>query len=267
MLKQLAYGATLLLIAVFTPIFAISQSTNASALYDQPRAVNLDPIVRRTFPRYYGREPYQLLYTDGFYPIGWSSDGKFAYYVEPVDEACGCYFAELVIQDLRTDKELWKFRNEPESHIDDKGESIPDDMRKLWRRNQKMFSEKLREHGIVPRSRFALLGRTFVSGGKTYTAKVTARKGNDADDMERVKSVVLEFSTPRLGKKSIFTAAYKADEMYVSPLDVAVAGAFKSPFENRVAIVMIKVQRGWEGPPHTVEAQIVGADLVTGFRR
>ena len=55
--------------------------------------------------------------------------------------------------------------------------------------------------------------------------------------------------------------------MYVSPLDVAVAGAFKSPFENRVAVVMLKVQRGWEGPPHTVEAQIAGADLGSGFRR
>ncbi|MEP7149270.1 MAG: hypothetical protein ABI857_10335 [Acidobacteriota bacterium] len=264
MLKQFA---TLFLIAIFTPTLAIAQSTNAAASYDQPRAVNLDPLVRRTFPSYYGRKPYQRLYTDGFYPIGWSRDGKFAYYVEPVDEACGCYFAELVIQDLRTDEELWKFRNEPQSRVNDKGESIPDDMRKLWRRNQKMFSEKLREHGIVPQSRFALLGRTFVSGGRTYTAKVTAKKGNDSDDMKRVKSVELEFSTPRLGKKTIFTAAYEGDEMYVSPLEVAVAGAFKSPFENRAAIVMIRVQRGWEGPPHTVEAQIAGSDLGTGFKK
>ncbi len=267
MLKQLIPGVTLLLIAVFAPIFAIGQTTKPAPFYDQPRAVDLDRIVRRTFPTYFGREPYQLLYTEGFYPIGWSRDGKFAYYVEPVDEACGCYFAELVIQDLRTDKELWKFRNKPESRMNDKGESIEDDIRKLWQRNQKLFSEKLREHGIVSQSRFALLSRTFVSNGRAYTAKVTARKGYDADDMKRVKNVVLEFSTPRLGKKTAFTAAYKADEMYVAPLEVDVAGVFRSPFENRAAIVMIKVQRGWEGPPHTVKVQIAGADLVSGFRR
>ena len=29
---------------------------------------------------------------ENFYPVGWSKDGKFAYYLEPVDEACGCYF-------------------------------------------------------------------------------------------------------------------------------------------------------------------------------
>ena len=111
---------------------------------------------------------------------------------------------------------------------------------------------------------------TFAIAQPNYViprAKVTAPKGNDADGMERVKSVVLEFSSPRLGKKSLYMAEYKSDDMYVSPLDVAVAGVFKSPFENRVAVVMINVERGWEGPPHTVDIRIAGADLVTGFRK
>lgn len=40
---------------------------------------------------------------ENFFPIGWSKDGKFAYYLEPVDEACGCYFGKLVIVDLKND--------------------------------------------------------------------------------------------------------------------------------------------------------------------
>jgi hypothetical protein len=30
--------------------------------------------------------------------------------------------------------------------------------------------------------------------------------------------------------------------------------------------VMLKVQRGWEGPPHTVDIKIVGANLDRGFK-
>ena len=255
--------ATLIIIAISTFAPALSQTN-----YGQPRAVSFDRILRRAFPQYYGQQEYQQLLPEAFYPIGWSRDGKFAFYVEPPDEACGCYFAELVIQDLRTDKELWKFKNDPESRLNAKGEIIEDDMRRLWLRNQKLFSKKLREHGIIPHARFALLGRDFTVGGKTYTTKVTAPKSKDDEyDMDRVASLVLQLSTSSLGKKTLHTAEYKGKDILAAPLDVTVAGAFKSPYENRVAIVMINVFRGWEGPPHPTDNVIVGADLRTGFRK
>lgn len=243
---------------------------HAQTNYSIPRAVALDPIVRRTFRSFFVRAytggPIQQLYTDGFYPIGWSRDGKFAYYTEPVDEECGCYFAELHIIDLRTDKVLWKFDNKPMDRMDEKGIPIPDDMQKLWARNRQMFSEKLAEHGIEQLARFALLPRSFSSRGKTYSAKITAPKGKDDDGLVRARSVLLDLSSPTLGRKTLYSADYRGD-MYGGPLDVAVAGAFKSPHENRAAIIMINVKRGWEGPPHTVDVSIAGADLVNGFGR
>lgn len=255
--------ATMILIAISTLAPALSQTN-----YRQPRSVTFDRILRRTFPQYYGREEYKQLLSAGFYPIGWSRDGKFAYYTEPVDEACGCYFAELVIQDLRTDKEVWKFKNDPESRTNAKGEMLQDDMRRLWRRNQKMFSGKLREHQIIPHTRFTLLGKSFVIGGKTYITKITAPKSKDDEyEMDRVKSINVELTSMSLGRKTLHSSEYKGDQIYAAPLEVMIAGAFKSPYENRVAIVMLKVQRGWEGPPHTVDIQIVGADLVRGFAR
>ncbi|MGB7069283.1 MAG: hypothetical protein WBD22_07295 [Pyrinomonadaceae bacterium] len=259
---------SLLLIAFLLSPFAAAQ-TNPGANYAIPREVNLDRIVRRSFPGYYGRNYpggiYQRLYTDSFYPIGWSRDGKLAYYVEPVDEACGCYFAELKIVDLRTDTVLWEFNNKPEERTKPTGEILVDDMQQLWKRNRKLFSEKLAEHKIIP-SRFTLLGRSFAAGGKTYTAKMTSPKGTDDDGRDRVKSVRLDLSAPRYGKKTLYSKTYSSD-MFTSPLDTAVAGAFKSPFENRAAIVMINVQRGYEGPPHTVDLKITGADLVSGFKK
>ena len=255
--------ATFIIIAIATFVPALSQTN-----FTQPRAVSFDRVTRRLFPTYYGAAEYQQLMSEGFYPIGWSRDGKFAYYVEPPDEACGCYFAELVIQDLKTDKEVWKFKNDPESRTNPKGEILDDDIRRLWRRNQKMFSKKLREHRIIPLRRFALLGTSFSIGGKAYTANLTAQKSKDDEyDMERVMKMKVSLSTASLGNKSLSDIAYKGDEANNAPLEAALAGVFKSPYENRVAIVLFKVFRGWEGPPHTLDTQIIGADLRMGFRK
>jgi hypothetical protein len=257
----------LLLVCFLFPIFAQSQTPAVRANYLTPRSVSFERFARRTFKKYYGPAEYNSLLIEGFYPIGWSRDGKFAYYVEPVDEACGCYFAELVIQDLRTDKVLWRFKNDPDSWVDKEGAPLPDDIRKVWKRNERTFAEKLREHGIVQVARFTLLPSTFISGGKEYRAKVTAIRGDDPDGMNRIQKVALDLTSPPLGNKTLYNAEYKNDEMYVSPLDVAVAGAYKSPFENRAAIVLVNVQRGWEGPPHAVNISVIGANLASGFRK
>jgi hypothetical protein len=139
MLKRFACSAALFLLSL-TPTLTIAQSSDAASSYDQPRAVKLDAVIRKTFPAYYGREEWSRLYTEGFYPIGWSRDGKFAYYLEPVDEACGCYYAELVIQDLRTDEILWKFTNDPEARTDAEGAPLEDDIRRLWARLGSLIS-------------------------------------------------------------------------------------------------------------------------------
>ena len=146
--------ALLILIVLCLPFFIFSQS----ASYSAPRPVSVDRFARRTFKQFYGPQEYNRLYVDGFYPIGWSRDGKFAYYIEPVDEACGCYFAELIIQDLRTDKIVWHFKNDPESRVDKDGAPLPDDMRGcdrarargrraslLYRDTSRAFSHRLRE--------------------------------------------------------------------------------------------------------------------------
>ena len=253
--------ALLILIVLCLPFFIFSQS----ASYSAPRPVSVDRFARRTFKQFYGPQEYNRLYVDGFYPIGWSRDGKFAYYIEPVDEACGCYFAELIIQDLRTDKIVWHFKNDPESRVDKDGAPLPDDMRKLWKRNERAFAEKLRENGIVQQARFTFLPSTFTISGRRYVAKLSKISGDDGDGLTRIKKLTLQFTAPRLGTKILFTEEYKGDQMYTSPLDAAVAGVFKSPFEDRVAVIMLNVQRGWEGPPHTVDFRIAGAHLFNGF--
>ena len=95
---------TLTLLAII--LSTVSMAAAQGRVYSAPRAVDLDQVVRKSFPDYFGKQEYEQLLNNDLFPIGWSRDGKFAYVEEPVDDACGCYFAEVHIVDLRTDRSL-----------------------------------------------------------------------------------------------------------------------------------------------------------------
>src|SRR5260221_5318667 len=134
MAKHIFTQISLLLIATFLTA-AFATGVAAQSTYSVPKKINLNAVVRRAFPQYFGRGfRYPQLIPEGFFPIGWSRDGKFAYYTEPVDEACGCYYANLVIQDLRTDKVIWEFKYNQDDGRDNETNKMPpeDNIRKLW---------------------------------------------------------------------------------------------------------------------------------------
>lgn len=85
------------------------QSNMTGAFYNKPGELKLERSIKKRFRSYYRQRPGEQLMPETFYPVGWSRDGKFAYYLEPVDEACDCYFAKLFILDLKTDRVLWSF--------------------------------------------------------------------------------------------------------------------------------------------------------------
>lgn len=247
-----------------TAVILFAAFAVSAQMYSVPKELNIEKVVEKNFPIYYGHE-YPQLIAEKFFPIGWSRDGKFAYYVEPVDEACGCYFAALVIQDLRTDKILWEFKYNQGKETDDEGNMPPEDsIEKLWAKNQKLFSQKLKENGIQATSGLKLLGNKFANGGRSYTASVEKVFANDDDGTPRIKKVSTFLSSSKLGKKNIYSESFEPD-LFAAPLNAAAVGALKSPFENRTAIILIVVRRGWEGPPHTADVRIVGADLLKGF--
>ncbi|MEO8649516.1 MAG: hypothetical protein ABI539_10150 [Acidobacteriota bacterium] len=243
--------------------------TSQAQTYSVPRKLPLERAVKREFREWMITPArYPGLVAEQFFPIGWSRDGKFAYYYEPVDEACGCYFANLVIQDMRTDKVLWEFKFNADKETDPNTGKIPpeDNIQKLWKKNAKLFSEKLREHGIVG-SRSVLLGKTLAAGGRSYTARGTVKMGKNPDyGDERVNKFTFLLTSPRLGTKTLSTIDHSKEEYWYT-LDAGILGLIKSPFESRVAVIGMEVNRGWEGPPHNGDIRIVGADLMSGFAR
>lgn len=228
------------------------------ALYAQPAQLKLDKTIKRRFAEYYGTAEWMTLLVEKFYPIGWSKDGKFAYLTEPADEACGCYYAKVVIQDLRSDTILWQYDYEGDS---EKTETI----NTFWRAQAKMISAQLRAHNIVAARSFAFSGTRINSGGDLLIPKLKIKKDKESNAFGQISEVTVELSSQRKGQKTVYEKRYPLAD-YGSLLDADVLGFLPSPFEARGALLVIEVQRGWEGPPHTTYTLVVGTSLQTGFQ-
>ena len=247
----------------FVLLFLTTAGVSAQT-YAIPKKLPLDRAAKREFRTWWRTAlNYPGLIPETLFPIGWSKDGKFAYYTEPPDEECGCYFAHLVIQDMRTDKVMWEFKYNQDDTYDDKGNMTgPGNIRALWRKNQKLFNDKLREHAIVAASS-VLLGKTF-NAGDTFSAKAHVIMGKDEYDDDRVTKLSFTLTSKRRGTKTVYSADNTKAE-YNGTLDAGMLGVIKSPFETRGALVAMEINRGWEGPPHTGDIVITGADLTSGF--
>lgn len=251
------------------------QGNTPGAFYNKPAELKLERFVRKSFGRYlrqqasdyYRRRPFDQLVPESFFPIGWSRDGKFAYYLEPVDEACGCYFANLFILDLKNDSVLWSFDYDSEAIDEARQQGKPYSFDTLWKANARLFAEKLKEYKIEPQARFTLLSFPVEHNGQTIRANLKTFKKPGLTEEESwygsIGRTTLELHSNRRGKKTILNETHPE----VRPLSVGLLGYLKSPFEPRVAVVLMNIIRGWEGPPHTGDVQIVGASLQDGFRK
>lgn len=200
---------------------------------------------------------------ENFYPVGWSRDGKFAYYIEPVDEACGCYFGKLVIVDLKNDTTVWQF--DYTSEDDAENSKKPKTLAALWAANRKLFSAKLNENAIEPQRvapvvPFPVIYKTDrVTANLSVERKPVSKEDRIYGDVARVR---VELNSGRNGKKTVLDEKYPE----AMPLYVGMLGYLKSPLEPRVAIILVEIYRGYEGPPHVGNVKIIGATLDKNFR-
>lgn len=243
---------TFFLTSVFCAGKIAAQSVNPAALYAAPSRLTLPGDERENAEQ-------RAMIIERFYPVGFSKDGKFAYLVEPADEACGCYFADLIIQDLRTDKILWKKEYRGEEGSDNtKSEDF-------WRKNQKAFSAKLKQYGIVAGKDFALKTGSFDYEGDGILPKLEVAL--DTADLASYKvkgKITLTLASKRRGSKTLYERRYDLKESN-SISGAEIGGMIVSPFETRAIVILIETHRGYEGPPDITRLKIVGADLKNGF--
>ncbi|GIU81169.1 MAG: hypothetical protein D6687_10185 [Acidobacteria bacterium] len=244
----------LLVRCLFIFLVLASSSILYAQAHEQPKLLKFEEFTEM--------EKEKSLIVEKFYPIGWSKDGKFAYLVEPADEACGCYFAKVVVQDLRSDKKLWSY-----SYVGKEGAKESIDT--FWKSNKKKISQKLRKYGIIALSTggFALIKGDIRWRDNLLRAELKVTKNPDIeDDFNKISSIVLELISERKGRKTIYAERF-GPKSYSGILDARVVGYLKSPFEARVAFILVKVRRGYEGLPHVTVNEVIGADLISGFKK
>ena len=240
---------------------SFAETEKSGQSFDQPKRLVLKGIGEPQL----NSNGHFLFLTEAFYPIGFSKSGKFAYYTEPADEACGCYFATLVIQDLRTDKILWKheYDSEPTDVVPGKQTPLPT-IKEHWNRNKAMFSRKLEQYGIKAQDQFTL------NESIQYREDVFTPKLNLQIEKEEVYSVDgslnLLMVSEKKGAKSIYKKKYIADD-YSGFRTAEVSGVLKSPFGSTSAVILVEMIRGYEGPPNPTRIRSVGSNLTNRFRR
>ncbi len=266
--RGLSSGLLLLVLGLCGP--SIHAQPDRNGPYRQPAEFNLEGTRKffREFRRQIGNPTYDFYFLS-FYPIGWSRDGKFAYYFEPDAAESYQYFAKLFIIDLKTDKVVWSFDYKTEHGLDEARKTgTPYTIATLWSANRQLFSDKLREHGIVQQRTFRRMSFPISHRGDLLTAKLRTREKPGLTDDERpygtVGRTTLHINSKRYGSKTVFEQTN--DEPYTLPLYVGLVGYLKSPFEPRIAALLIEITRGWEGAPHPAEVKIAGASLEGGFK-
>jgi len=267
--KPNVIGFVLVLCLFAGSIVAVAQSKKNGESYDPPDRLALtgrgEPDDEDS-----NKPPHETWIAEKFFPIGWSKDGKFAYYVEPADEACGCYFAKLVIQDLKTDKILWEHDYTGEESSDE-----TETIKTHWQKNRRLFSRQLTKYGIVAGEKFSLMTSSVDYENDSLTPKLELNFDPDNESGTEIDgefyygvegSLILRLVSKEKGEKVIYRRNYhpKDGNLYRG---AELTGFLKSPYEPRIAVILIEIIRGYEGPPHITKIRIVGADLTSRFEK
>ena len=203
----------------------------------------------------YGRVGKEFLY-DKFYPIGWSKDGKLAYITEPADEASGNYWFEIIILDIVNNKVVWSWKPT---------ESEKGDIQSTWKTNYDLFKKNLAEAEIVQQTGFDLKSTKTSYKGNDYEIILDSKNITDPDyGIDMVKECNISIVSEQLGKKLVINQ--KEDE-YSRVIGAIVPGFLMCPFDDRIVVILRKERIGYEGPPNVVYFELVGSDLIRGFKK
>ncbi|MCB9235463.1 MAG: hypothetical protein H6581_27655 [Bacteroidia bacterium] len=226
--------------------------------YPLPQEVNFYGKVQSTD---YGGENFFL--PSKFYPIGWSSDHKFAWVREPADEACGCYFFEIVIQDLGSNEILWQWKYNSDQG-EEGGGNVGENLGAVWKNKYADFEKVLNEHQIRAGGDFSLMqGNQFDWEGKEYQWRLEMeRKALENNYFNAITSATLWLEAKGQSAQKVWK--YEGSEFFMN-LDMEVAGTLLSPYEPLAAVVIAKTERGYEGPPHVKDFEIVGSIQRSAF--
>ncbi len=222
-----------------------------------PKALNLEKSAFPLLEEYSsGIEGVPFIYNN-FYPLGYNSDGKFAYIKEYDTDPADMVLIRTFVQDLVTDKILWEDEFKFEGDISTIG------FKDFWVSKSALISKKIKEYGIKPFKNIKFEPNSYRYNNNFYSLDAMSKSTFRKDwDMEFLDSSTIMLSAKGKGSKVIDTQHYKKSYL----LARRAIGFIPLGGNDRIAVVVANVQRGWEGPPHNLSYDIVGASLKVGFK-
>ena len=283
----------LLLLTLITIIFSCSDTKEPQRFPGNPQEVVW--LKRTSDPRITNKDPLD------FFPIGWSKDGNFAWVVAQPNGMVGQYF-RLVVQDTKSDQIIedidldhWKSEKKDDNYelsidlnddgmIDMEEGRIADEnyIKYLWDLLDLEIKEVLDRHGIVKGKKFVNYRGISTNQGKPFEIEYSIitkffkesemwGRWDSPDDklIEETIGFEIFISNKEVSKKITSADSFnKSDgKWYEYKIDnIRFVGAFKSPFEERLAIITAFTTFDYQMDPDGDNIHVSGCSLSKGFR-
>lgn len=196
-------------------------------------------------------------------PLGWSSDGKFAYFLEEANEAVQNTTIHFIIQDLSTDKRVeqqtFKASEQPGYSEDTDNYTVLS----VWQEREQPYRELLEKHKVELGQGTAFISLKDLAASIPFS--FTSRDQMRNNELFAIKEVDQHRLLAKDDKGAEKRIAQQRMGTYDLILKTQPLGVFKSPFEQKVAVLEGLEKRGYEGPPNVLRLQIIGCDLTQGF--
>lgn len=209
---------------------------------------------------------------DNIYPIGWSKDGKFAYFYQFMTDARGDGYMELRILDTNSDQTVYSF-NECDKPENIDGDFCFYDVEDFLNRNSVFINQKLKEHRIIKTGETTLKSFPLEYGDELISSDVTigdkANKKIDEDRYQITQKTELKLQSDKRGERTVkvfnndsYDYWEPCENSCPYPRQFSFQYYLQNPFEKNMLLVFyIREYAGWEGPPNPISISLISIDL------
>ncbi|MDA3812105.1 MAG: ankyrin repeat domain-containing protein [Spirochaetaceae bacterium] len=234
-LKVMRFNKLLTLFIFFILFYSSLAANSVSGQYDMP----LNSV------KFEKQEIFSI------FPIGWSKNGNSAFLIYKKTQKPSAW---LITFDAIEDKVLW---------ISDKYEiNETNSILTIWNDQVDLFSDKLSEANIIPdlNPQFGGLSFTMMQDDYSIFSEELRQAGQQG-----ITSLSLKIVSKKRGEKSLYEYT-QSDKQDLVLIDFQVLGYFKSPWEDRIAVVSAEDSHR-EKENNILTLRFSGAHLSIGYRR
>lgn len=193
-----------------------------------------------------------------FCPIGWSGDGKyFAYWYEPFGEVIGGYNAELIIFDISANQTVdkWIYKESNEQNWD---EISIENREGIWFKKKYFIENKLTQYNIVENDNLKYLPSPIKMGTSEFdTRLIYAGEGKSImGGVTGLQIVTLRENSEK--EKFLYQKELGENSDLVRSF---IEGGIINTQLNQILFIKVNEILGWEGPPNSLEIEIIGCNL------